>query len=197
MDEHRELPDWENLYKETEVTTMPWYSEELDADLVEVLEERKLKKGTFLDLGTGPGTQAIQLVKRGFEVTATDISSTAIAKAKQISKDVAFMQDDILHSTLHEHFDFIFDRGCFHTLHPEQRQTYVDRVKNFLHKGGLLFLKCFDVKEPNQEGPYRFTQEDIKRIFGEVFDIESVKETVFHGVGVTPKALFIVMRRKE
>lgn len=40
---------------------MPWYNENLDSDLEEEFERRKVSKGRFLDLGTGPATQAIQL----------------------------------------------------------------------------------------------------------------------------------------
>lgn len=44
---------------------MPWYNEKLDADLENEMKLRKITKGRFLDLGTGPGTQAIQLAKMG------------------------------------------------------------------------------------------------------------------------------------
>jgi hypothetical protein len=40
---------------------MPWYNENLDSDLEEEFERRKVSKGRILDLGTGPATQAIQL----------------------------------------------------------------------------------------------------------------------------------------
>ncbi|MBI1662851.1 MAG: class I SAM-dependent methyltransferase [Nitrosopumilus sp.] len=39
-----------------------------------------------MDLGTGPGTQALELSKIGFKVTGTDISQSAIEKAKKIIK---------------------------------------------------------------------------------------------------------------
>jgi methylase of polypeptide subunit release factors len=47
---------------------MPWYNEKLDSDLEEELHRRKITNGKFLDLGTGPGTQAIWLAKKGFKV---------------------------------------------------------------------------------------------------------------------------------
>src|ERR671921_1665967 len=78
----RAFPDWETLYKNQKVESMPWYNENLDADLEEELERRKIIQGKILDLGTGPGTQAIKLHERGLSVTATDLSETAIKKAK-------------------------------------------------------------------------------------------------------------------
>ena len=37
----------------------------------------------FLDVGSGPGTQAIALARRGFRVTATDLSVAAVEGARQ------------------------------------------------------------------------------------------------------------------
>ena len=73
--------------------------------------------GNFLDLGTGPGTQAIQLSKYNFEVTGTDISQSAIEKAKKLSHEIYFLVDDILNSKLADKkFDSIFDRAFFISL---------------------------------------------------------------------------------
>ncbi len=74
----------------------------------------KITKGRFLDLGTGPATQATELYKLGFQVTATDISEHAITRAKRMSKGIEFIVDDIIESKLKDNsFDYIFDRGCF------------------------------------------------------------------------------------
>jgi len=50
---------------------MPWYNENLDFDLEEELDRRKITCGKFLDLGTGPATQAMLLAKRGFNVVGS------------------------------------------------------------------------------------------------------------------------------
>jgi methylase of polypeptide subunit release factors len=74
----KDFPDWNNLYNNLyntqNVETMPWYNENIDSDLEEELERGKISKGRILDLGTGPATQAIQLAKRGLEVTGSDVS---------------------------------------------------------------------------------------------------------------------------
>jgi methylase of polypeptide subunit release factors len=58
----------------------------LDDDLREQLGRLNITRRGFLDLGTGPATQAIELSKLGFQVTATDISENAITRAKRILK---------------------------------------------------------------------------------------------------------------
>lgn len=38
----------------------------------------------FLDLGTGPGTHAMWLAKRGYKVIGSDLSDAAINRAKNV-----------------------------------------------------------------------------------------------------------------
>jgi len=87
MSTQRQFPDWEKLYQDQNVESMPWFNPDLDPDLDQALTKLNLHTGTALDLGTGPGTQAMALAARGFKVTGTDISSTAIEKAQAVAKE--------------------------------------------------------------------------------------------------------------
>ena len=196
----KSFPDWDSLYRNEKVQTMPWYNESLDSDLEQELEKRKIRTGKILDLGTGPATQALQLHRRGLTVTGSDISSAAIQRAKKVYADsnIVFIVDNILNSKYnHNEFDYIFDRGCFHVLPIDKRSTYVVEIKRILRKSGLLFLKCFSIKEEREEGPYRFSETDIANIFDRNFSIELIKETVYQGtLNPLPRALFVVMRKR-
>lgn len=192
------FPDWNDIYKQ-DVSTMPWYNERLDSDLEHEIKQRKITKGRFLDLGTGPGTQAIQLAKIGFSVTGTDLSVNAIQKAKKLDAKINFLVDDILNSRLEKNsFDYILDRGCFHVLSNDKWDQYAKTIHDILDKDGLFFLKCFSTKEEKiTYGPYRFSILDIQNIFGKYFVIESIDDTVYQGtLDPYPKALFAVMRIK-
>jgi SAM-dependent methyltransferase len=198
---NRSFPNWDNLYaNETSVGSLPWYNKNLDYDLEEYLHTMNITKGRFLDLGTGPATQAIELSKLGFQVTATDISENAITRAKRMSKGIEFIVDDITCSKLKEDsFDYVFDRGCFHVLEPSYRQRYVNQVSRLLREGGLLFLKTFSAKEPSAagSGPYRFSIDEIDSVFSDRFVRQSFKETVYQGtLAILPKALLVVLRKK-
>jgi ubiquinone/menaquinone biosynthesis C-methylase UbiE len=116
----KKFPDWNNLYSSQNVETMPWYNKNLDSDLEEELERRKILKGRILDLGTGPATQATQLTKRGLQVTESDVSEAAINRAREVyvydkeDKEISFIVDDILNSKIKDKsFDYVFDRGRF------------------------------------------------------------------------------------
>jgi ubiquinone/menaquinone biosynthesis C-methylase UbiE len=179
---------------------MPWYNESLDSDLEQELEKRKIKSGKILDLGTGPATQAVQLSIIGLNVIGSDISPAAILRAKNTyagKHDIVFVVDNVLNSQFRDvEFDYIFDRGCFHVMPVDKRSIYVREIKRILRKHGLLFLKCFSIKEPREEGPYKFSEGDVARIFAGNFSIESTKETVYQGtLNPLPKALFVVMKK--
>jgi 2-polyprenyl-3-methyl-5-hydroxy-6-metoxy-1,4-benzoquinol methylase len=200
-DQQSGFPGWEERYQQQAVETMPWFYPALDDDLKQALDDLGLCNGSALDLGSGPGTQAIQLARRGFDVTATDISEAAIRLAREKAETqglaIAWQQDDILSTRLTGPFDLIFDRGCFHVLPPEQRENYASTVKRLLKPGGFLFLKCFSTLQPGTQGPHRFTPEQIAAIFSSHVQVRSVVETVYQGtLDPLPRALFCVMQRE-
>jgi methylase of polypeptide subunit release factors len=77
------FPGWDAVYQQQAVESMPWFYPELDDDLKQALDQLGIQNGRALDLGTGQGTQAMQLAQRGFDVTATDISQAAVHLARE------------------------------------------------------------------------------------------------------------------
>jgi len=192
---------WDDYYKENKVEEMPWYEKNLDHDLENEITSKNLSKGRFLDLGTGPGTQALQLAKRNFEVTATDISPSAIEKAKKLSNEINFLVDDVMDSKLsNREFDFIFDRGIFHLFDVSQRPQYVKQIKRILGDNGILFLKCMSIDEknlPDDDMPHKLSKQEITDAFDDDFDVIRIDDTVFNeAYGIKPKALFAVLKKK-
>ena len=125
-----------------EVEKLPWCYEALDNDLEEEIRILGLNAGRFLEYRNwsrhaGP----VQLSNIGFSVTGTDISESAIKRARQLSDKVNFMVDNILETQLNEEaFDFIFNK--IFSCHTEKRTDYVKTVHKTLAKDGFLFLKC-------------------------------------------------------
>ena len=119
-----------------------WNQLEIDPDLDKELRDEHICNGKFLDVGTGSGRQAICLYKRGFDVTGIDIVPYAFSNAKINEPGIRFLEDDILHTKLTDIYDYIFDRGCFHSIKPSERILYFEQIYKLLKKGGLLFMKC-------------------------------------------------------
>src|SRR5207247_4629681 len=154
---------WEGLYATSDVEDLPWYTPDLDKDFERALTGHRLQGKRILDLGTGPATQAMNLAKRGFDVIATDISPSAIKKAKASAKaaglSIEFRVDNVLASKLAPNLvDAIVDRGVFQVLPEDKRPVYVRTVHRVLRPNGWLFLKCFSDKEPGTWGPHRIAE---------------------------------------
>ncbi len=194
-------PTWEDVYQSTPIEEMPWFFADLDPDIDRALQAIGGMGTHVLDIGTGPGTQAIELAKRNFQVVGTDISSTAIEKAiiraREHNVEVDFRVDNILDTDLHGPFDYILDRGVFHTFDPSARPQYAQTVYQLLRPEAYLLLKCFSHLEPGTRGPHRLSPEDLRHYFQKQFTIVSIEHTTFAGTYPAQKALFAVMERRS
>jgi cyclopropane fatty-acyl-phospholipid synthase-like methyltransferase len=192
---------WELTYRNTSPEDLPWNAGMVDGDLRDLLKTLTDKPGKVYDLGCGPGHDAAFLAKEGWNVTAVDISPAALELAKKTAaqsgfeRKITFLNADVL--TLKNSGDaaLVHDRGCFHTLPSESWGDYVRMVAGLLQKNGFLALKVFSFKEPDGARPYRFTKEELQKLFGSDFELTDLKETIFQGPR-EPKALFCVFRKR-
>ena len=92
----KELLEWHALYISEKVDTMSSYDGNLYSELEPDLHHRNILT-EFLDLGAGPATQSIWLVKGGFNVMCSDLSEDAIKRARNVyanEKNANFVADD-------------------------------------------------------------------------------------------------------
>jgi SAM-dependent methyltransferase len=201
MTRPRGFASWEELYKNDRIESLPWYWPTLDPDLEAALATHGVHSGRILDEGTGPGTQALALAERGFDVTAADLSAAAVdyvaRAAKRRRLAVTLVVDDVLATRLTGPFEAVLDRGCFHVLPAERRADYVETMHRLLAPSGWLFLKTFSYLQPGAEGPHRFKPGDLRKLFEPAFEIAELYETDYQGqLDPWPKALFCAMRRR-
>lgn len=194
---------WEARYQETPVEELPWFHIGLDPDIEQALAHLKLSGKAVLDLGCGPGTQAVALAQCGFSVTAADVSWSAVESASKLAEAegaaIEFHVDDVLHSNLTGPFELIVDRGVFHCFaQPDEQHAYLATIRRLLSPGGVLLLKCFHKDERREQGPPgRYTGADIARFFADGFDLTEARESRFFSSGEedAPKALFCMLKR--
>jgi len=191
---------WEEVYTRTDPQTLPWNAGGPDPDLVRLVKAGTIPAGQALDIGTGPGHDAVFLIQHGFNVIGIDISPSAVRLARENASASGlfgfFQQGDIRQIPVEDHFiDFANDRGCFHVLASADRRKAVEEVHRVLRKGGLYLLHVFSDKEPPGEGPHRFTRKELDDLFSEKFKVLEFWEGTFEG-SRKPKSYSMLMEKK-
>jgi methyl halide transferase len=161
--------------------TTPWELNRPDSHLIHVIEKEAVKPCKALDIGCGTGSNAIWLSARGFKVTAMDFSPLAIEKAKEKARqegaDIKFLvKDFLLEKKAEPVFEFIFDRGCFHSFDDKKaRKTFAKNAAQYLKPDGLWFsiLGNSDAP-PRDEGPPMRSALDIVTAVEPFFEILSL-----------------------
>jgi len=105
-------------------------------------------RGTVLDAGCGPGSNARYLAGLGFPVLGVDLSAIAVEhaarRAAEAGNKAHFLQSDICHLCGYENrFDTVLDIGCFQSLHPADRPAYVAALHRLCRPGAVVFLRVF------------------------------------------------------
>ena len=191
---------WEKFYTQTDPASLPWNAGGPDPDLVRLVNSGTIPVGQALDIGTGPGHDAVFLIQRGFNVIGIDISPTAVVLARQNASSAGlfgfFQEGDIRRIPVEDHFiDFAYDRGCFHVLEPADRPKAVGEVHRVLRDGGLFLLRVFSDKEPPGDGPHRFTRRELENLFDKKFKTLKFWEGIFEGAR-KPKSYSMLMEKQ-
>lgn len=161
--------------------TTPWELNRPDVHLLRLVEAHRVRPCKALEIGCGTGSNAIFLAAEGFEVTAVDFSDLAIGRAKEKAceqkVDIRFEVSDFLSRKkgLPE-FEFVFDRGCFHSF-PEkkERKRFARNAANCLKPGGRWFSILGNADDPpREEGPPMRSALDIVTAVEPFFEVLSL-----------------------
>ncbi|MGI5525212.1 class I SAM-dependent methyltransferase [Micromonospora sp. CA-259024] len=106
-------------------------------------ETSGLAPGTALDAGCGTGAEAVWLASHGWQVTAVDIASEALARAadratsSQVSERVRWVEADLTVWDPGARFDLV----TTHYAHPAMPQlAFYDRIAAWVEPGGTLLI---------------------------------------------------------
>lgn len=139
---------WEDFYKD-KTKEIPFFKiKGPDENLVEYFNNG-LAPNRVLELGCGPGRNAIYMAKQSCKVDALDISENAIKWARERALEemvnINFHCVSLFDFKFEPHsYDFIYDCGLFHHLAPHRRLTYLEIINKALKKGGYFGIVCFN-----------------------------------------------------
>nr|WP_018541006.1 class I SAM-dependent methyltransferase [Streptomyces sp. SID8354] len=192
---------WDDFYADHD-RPVPFFVAKPDENLVSYLDRGLITVGRALDLGCGPGRNALHLAALGFEVDAVDLSPTAVSWAEDRAREagtgttVRFHCGDAftaLADPAHSAnsglaggpYDLIYDSGCFHHLPPHRRISYLALLERSLAPGGHFGLTCFAAgamgselpdadfyREPGLHGGLAYTRESLRALFADLTEVE-------------------------
>ncbi|RXJ04646.1 class I SAM-dependent methyltransferase [Anaerobacillus alkaliphilus] len=189
--------NWDEFYSDRD-KKIPFFINFPDENLASYFEKGYVSTGKALELGCGPGRNAIYLAEKGFVVDAVDLSIEALEwageRAKERNASVNFLSRNIFELEFSEGtYDLVYDSGCFHHIAPHRRMSYIKLVMKALKPGGYFAITCFveggklggsaisDLevyKLRSLQGGLGFTEEKLKKIFHEfeVVEIRRMRE---------------------
>ncbi len=138
-----------------------------------------------LDVSCGIGTQSIALASRGFQVTGSDLSASAVERAgreaRNRGQNIAFSVCDMRQAHLHHGggFDLVIscDNSVPHLLTDDDIRSALKSMRDCLRPGGacLLTIRDYD-QEPRGRNilkPYGVKEENGKRYFSfQIWDFQ-------------------------
>ena len=129
----------------------------------------------------------MNVAKRGFQVTACDLSEDAIRKAKEKARkakaEVQWVQADFLnHDWKVPPFPLLMDRGCYHILRQVNINRFLSVMDRLTHKGSLFFVLTGSTNSMEEMGPPKVSAEEMCRELGQIFHLKDLREFHFEGV---------------
>jgi SAM-dependent methyltransferase len=135
------------IFEGVDLPNIPW---DIGAAQPVVIEAERADRfhGAVVDVGCGPGDNAIFLAGQGHQVTGIDVAATAIEQAGQRAKeggvDIQFTVADATSLEGFEgRFDSVLDAACYHCLTEDARHAYATALHRATRPGALLTLFAF------------------------------------------------------
>jgi SAM-dependent methyltransferase len=180
---------WDQFYADRG-RPVPFFDPKPDENLVSYLDRGLLAPGRALDLGCGPGRNAVYLASLGFRVDAVDLSPVALTwaqeRARDAGVDVRFHCADIFSAELPPgQYGLVYDSGCLHHLPPHRRVSYLSLLDRVLSPGGHFTVTCFAAgamgsefpdeafyREGSLHGGVAYSPDELRWIFEQLAEVE-------------------------
>jgi len=197
MSDKRE--EWEKEYARGET---PWDSGVPSSELRRALRAGQLPGATALELGCGTGTNAMELARNGYRVTAVDFVESAVnqarEKARSSSLEVDFVLGDVTAIDLGGPYDVVFDRGLYHTVRTINLPAFLKMLERVAHRGARWLSLMGNANEPMNEGPPVVREDEFCAELEPLFKILEVREFRFttDRPNFRPLAWSVLMERR-
>lgn len=193
--------EWDARYKDS---LTPWDTGRVDLHLLDYMGKSGVRPDRVLEIGCGKGTNVLWMAGEGMHAVGVDISEVAIETAREKARkdniSAGFYALDFLSRELQEHpFDFVFDRGCFHSF-PSQKEriTFAKHVsRNLCFHGCWLSIIGSADDPPRETGPPMRSATEIVTAVEPYFRILSLTASRFDSNKSVPPGCWCLFARKR
>ena len=177
---HEEYDSFDNTYDENPEMFGHPYKELQD------YFNKRMRRGTLLDLGCGQGRDSIFLASLGYQVTAVDSSKVGInqmiKEAQTMGLEIDGIANDIQNLKLQRKFDVILFDMLLHGFEDSTQLELLGKYSNHLNQDGILcivypddfrvdhFMKMLKSFRTSWDLLDEITINDIPKIEGETID---------------------------
>lgn len=144
MSDRKYYEAYDDRYRQVHAENIQWFSEEPSKIVARVIENFDIQPAQkMLEIGCGEGRDARPLLKRGFNLWATDISSEAVSYCQKLDPEHAdsYRILDCVRSKMNDRFDFIFAIAVLHMLVEDGDRTAFYRfIHDHLTPGGIALI---------------------------------------------------------
>ena len=159
------MPDWNSVYKDKSI------DDATPSDVLVINEHLLPGRGKVLDFASGLCGNGIHLAKKGYDVSAWDLSDIAVKKINKYAVDNDLSLQAAIHDLennlpdIKNQFDIVI---VSYFLHRESLRYLYDILK----QGGLIFYQTFSGQQYKEQGPardaFRLKQNELLNVFNDM-----------------------------
>ena len=144
MSDRKYYEAYDDRYRQVHKRKLRWASSAPSAIVGQMLTKYGLSTDAqILELGCGEGRDAVHLLRRGYQVTATDVSPEAIRYCREMHS--AFAQNfrilDCVAGVLNTAYDFIYSVAVVHMLVLDaDRGAFYRFIRKHLKEKGMALI---------------------------------------------------------
>ncbi|KRF13349.1 class I SAM-dependent methyltransferase [Paenibacillus sp. Soil787] len=187
-------------------TVQSWKVEEMDRFMARLQAADKGKGQRILDLGSGPGHQAMYLKNHGCQVTCVDLSDEMVNICRE--KGLEALAMDVYTLDLEsESFDAIWTMNALLHVPKDSFLQVLANMERVLKPDGFLYLGLYGgyesegIWENDTYSPQRFfafyEDEHVQRKVSEVFDIEHFSVLPMEGMQADYQSIFVRKKHQK
>ena len=135
---------YDDRYRQVHSQNLQWFYDDPTPIVMETIKKFGIGYShNILELGCGEGRDAYPLLKQGYKVSATDISTAAIRYAQEKFLEFAdnFAVLDCVAGVMHGKFDFIYAVAVLHMLVDDaDRDAFYTFIREHLNSEGIALI---------------------------------------------------------